>query len=208
MPSSESGLLALDSSLRATARVPSLATGERAGARELAALLLAGAGAAVLTTYGDVDPGIPGHHIVYAMFPFALGFALVPRRMAGSVMGAAGVGTLALLGLAGAHLPGPGALTGFVFTGPMLDAALGRGREREPARTGWRLYAAFIAAGALTNALAFMARGVTKYFGLGGVGGGRHFDSWLPVAVWTYALSGIIAGLVSAAVWFHFRAQK
>lgn len=202
MPTLPDGILALDPALRDVARVPPLATGDRADLKEIAALLLAGAGAAVLTTYGDLDLGIPGNHILFAVFPFALGLALVPRRMAGTVMGAAGTGTLALLGAAGAHLPGPGALTGFVLAGPLLDLALRRGR------TGWRLYAAFVLAGAATNALAFLVRGVTKYFGLGGVGGGRPFGAWLPVAIWTYALAGVLAGLVSAAVWFHYRARR
>jgi hypothetical protein len=26
--------------------------------------------------------------------------------------------------------------------------------------------------------------------------------------VWTYVLAGIVAGLISAAAWFHFRAQR
>lgn len=202
MPATDTGLLALDPTLRDTARVRPLAAGDRADRRELVALLLTGVGAALLTTFGDAHLGIPGHHIVLVVFPMALGFALVPRRMAGTVMGAAGSGTLALLGAAGAHLPGPGALTGFVLAGPMLDLALGRGGR------GWRLYAAFIAAGAATNALAFLARGVTKSMGIGGAGGGRAFAAWLPVAVWTYAIAGVLAGLLSAAVWFHFRGRE
>ena len=92
------------------------------------------------------------------------------------------------LGLAGVHLPGPGALTSLVLTGPMLDLAL------RWSRPGWRLYAGFVLAGALTNIGAFLARGGFKYFGLGGLGGGRRFAEWLPVATWTYALAGMLAG--------------
>jgi len=202
MPPTETGPLSLAAALRDTARIPSLATGARAEGREVAALLLTGSFAAVLTTFADLGKGVPGHHILFAIFPMALGLALVPRRAAGSVMGAAGIGTLALLGLGGVHLPGPGALTGFALTGPMLDLALRRGRG------GWRLYAGFVAAGLLTNVLAFLARGTTKYLGFRGAGGGRDFTAWLPVAVWTYALAGLLAGLVSAAVWFHFRVRE
>jgi len=183
-------------------RVAPLGTGDVPRGRELAALLVAGVGAGVLTAFADLDMGIPGNHILFAMFPLALGFALVPRRRAGTVMGATGVATLAGLGAAGVHLPGPGALTGLALAGPMLDLALRWGGR------GWRLHAAFIAAGAGTNLLAFLVRGTTKYFGLGGMGGGRHFASWLPVAVWTYALAGLLAGLLSAAAWFHFRARE
>ena len=196
------GLLQLDSALRGSARIPAISRGPRAEAREIAALGLAGAGAALLTAYADLGLGLPGHHILFALFPMALGLALVPRRLGGSIMGASGAGTLALLGAAGVHLPGPGALVGFAVSGPLLDLALRHGRA------GWRLYGAFVAAGALTNVLAFFARGVTKYLGWGGMGGGRRFAEWLPVAVWTYAAAGILAGLLSAAVWFHFRARR
>ncbi|HEX6104436.1 MAG TPA: hypothetical protein VFZ26_02560 [Gemmatimonadales bacterium] len=64
--------------------------------------------------------------------------------------------TLAVLGAAGAHLPGPGALAGFALMGPLLDLALSRGG------TGWRLSGAFLAAGAVTNALAFIVRATTE----------------------------------------------
>jgi hypothetical protein len=188
--------------LGGTARVAPLGTAAAPRGRELVALLAAGAGAGILTAFADLGMGIPGHHIVFAMFPIALGLALVPRRTAGTVMGAAGVSTLAGLGALGVHLPGPGAIAGLVVAGPLLDLALRGGHG------GWRLYAAFIAAGAGTNVLAFLARGVTKYYGLGGMGGGRNFASWLPVAMWTYALAGLLAGLLSAAAWFHFRARE
>jgi hypothetical protein len=202
MSHAPSRLLAPFPALGGTSRVAPLGTGAEPRGRELVALLAAGAGAGVLTAVADLDMGIPGNHILFAMFPIALGFALVPRRTAGTVMGAAGVTTLAGLGAAGVHLPGPGALAGLALAGPLLDLAL------RWSGGGWRLYAAFIAAGAGTNVLAFLVRGTTKYFGLGGMGGGRNFASWLPVAVWTYALAGILAGFLSAAAWFHFRSRE
>ncbi len=197
-----SGLLAPDPLLRATSRLAPRASGESAKGREVAALLVTGAGAGLLTTLADFGTGIPGHHILFAMFPLALGFALVPRRMAGSVMGASAVATVAALGAAGVHLPGPGALVGIAAAGPMLDLALRWGG------TGWRLYGGFVAAGAATNVLAFLVRAAAKYFGLGGMGGGRGFATWLPLAVWTYAAAGLLAGLLSAAAWFHFRRRR
>ena len=196
------GLLGLEPALHDTTRLPTLARHSRAGRREIAALLLTGAAGAAVTTFADFRLGLPGHHILFAVFPMALGLALVPRRLAGSVMGASGVATLAALGAAGAHLPGPGALAGFALMGPLLDLALSRGW------TGWRLYGAFLAAGAVTNTLAFIVRATTKYFGLGGLGGGRSFAAWLPVAVWTYALAGLLAGLLSAVVWFRLRPRE
>src|SRR5687767_11971123 len=151
-------LLAPIPALGGTSRVPPLGTAAAPRGRELVALLGAGAGAGALTAFGDLGMRIPGHHILFAMFPLALGFALVPRRTAGTVMGAAGVTTLAGLGALGVHLPGPGAIAGLALAGPLLDLALRWGHG------GWRLYAAFIAAGMGTNVLAFVARGVTKYF--------------------------------------------
>lgn len=195
-------MLAPDSLLGATSRLPPLASGKTARGREVVALLLTGAAAGVLTTLADFRLGIPGHHILFAMFPLALGFALVPRRMAGSVMGASAVTTVAALGAAGVHLPGPGALAGIALAGPMLDLALRWGGA------GWRLYGGFVVAGAATNLLAFGVRAWAKYAGMGGMGGGRSLATWLPLAVWTYAAVGLLAGLLSAAAWFHLRRRR
>ncbi len=169
---------------------------------ELATLVALGAVSALLTTFANFKLGIPGHHIIFAMFPLALGFALAPRRLAGSVMSGSALATIAGLGLAGAHVPGPGVLVGLLLIGPLLDLALRWGGA------GPRLYGAFVAVGALANIGAFVGRGVAKYFGIGGLGGGRPFAAWLPVAIWTYAVAGMIAGLISAAAWFHFRSRR
>ncbi|HET9983973.1 MAG TPA: hypothetical protein VFQ38_10315 [Longimicrobiales bacterium] len=196
-------MLALDARLRGTSRLPSLATAERgAGALEVAALVVVGAAAAALTNLADFHWGIPGSSIVQTILPMALGFALVPRRGAGSVMGLSAVATSALMRLGGVHLAGVGALTSLALCGPFLDLALRR------ARGGPWLYGAFVLAGAATNACAFLVRAAAKWLGMRGIGGGmgrRALDAWLPQAVWTYALAGVVAGLVSAALWFHLR---
>jgi len=195
--------LSLDLRLQRVSRLtPLSARPEAAANHKLAALVLSGVAAAVLTTFVDFKLGIPGHHIAYVIFPLALGFALVPRRLAGTIMSGSAIATVAGLGVAGAHLPGPGVLTGLLLTGPLLDLALRWGGE------GWRLYGAFVAAGALANTGAFLARGIAKYFGLGGLGGGRAFSSWLPVATWTYLVAGMLAGLLSAVAWFRFRSPR
>jgi hypothetical protein len=43
--------------------------------------------------------------------------------------------------------------------------------------------------------------------GGGGLGGGlgRTFAQWWPHGVWTYAVAGLVAGLISAAPWFRLR---
>ncbi|HEU5170452.1 MAG TPA: hypothetical protein VFU46_07935 [Gemmatimonadales bacterium] len=196
------GLLALDPRLRAVSRLRPLSLRARPTRRELAALMLAGSGAALLTTFVDVRLGIPGHHIVLVMFPLALGVALVPRHLAGAIMSGSAATTAAGLAVAGVHLPGVGALTGLFLAGPLLDLALRRGGD------GWRLYASFVAAGAFANVCAFLVRGTAKYLGFGGPAGGRGFAQWLPIATWTYALAGVLAGLLSAAAWFHLRARS
>jgi hypothetical protein len=169
---------------------------------ELATLVALGAVSALLTTFVNFKLGVPGHHIIFAMFPLALGLALAPRRLAGSVMSGSALATIGGLGLAGTHVPGPGVVTGLLLIGPLLDLALRWGR------TGPRLYGAFVAAGALANIGAFVVRGAAKYFGFGGLGGTRPFTAWVPVAAWTYVIAGMLAGFISAAAWFHFRAPR
>lgn len=194
---------ALDARLRRAARVPSLRAAADGGISrlELAALLGAGVIASVLTNALRLRLGIPGSNIVFVSFPLALGFALAPRRGAGLVMTAGALGANALLALAGVRLDGVGAQTSLLLTGPLLDLAL------RWFGGGWRLYAAFLAACATSNALAFLVRGVARAAGMRGpgMGSGRSFAEWWPQAAWTYAAAGLLAGLISAAAWFHLR---
>jgi len=200
-----SAVLSLDDHLRHATRVAPIGGTQHVRAVEIAALLLAGAAASLLTNLLRLRLGIPGSSIVYAAFPMALGFALVPRRGAGSVMAGGALATTALLWLAGVRLDGVGAQTSLLLTGPLLDLAL------RWARRGWRLYGAFVLACAASNAMAFAVRGSAMLYGFGfgggggGGGGGHRFHAWLPQAMWTYAAAGLVAGLVSAAAWFHFR---
>jgi hypothetical protein len=200
------GVLSLDREMRGASRLPSLA-GSAAGIRaaELLALIMAGAAAAVASTYLDFGLGIPGHRILFSVFPIALGLALVPRRAAGTVMGGAAMATVGALALAGVRVPGMGGLTSLILIGPFLDVAL------RHAGSGWRLYAAFVAAGASANVVAFAVRAGVKLMGVpakgGGLGGGQPVGTWLTVSVWTYLLAGLLAGLISAAAWFHFRSR-
>lgn len=198
------GILSLDDDLLATSRVPTL-PGTRRGVRpiELVVLGLAGVSAALLTNLLRLRLGIPGSSIVFATFPIALGFAVVPRRGAGAVMAGSALAATMALGLAGVRLDGVGALTSLILTGPLLDLAL-----RSTRRGGWRLYGAFIIAGASSNAIAFAVRATAKALGLAGPGGGRAFDAWWPWAIATYAITGIVAGLISAIAWFHFRERR
>ena len=207
-------LLSLDEQLHRWARIPSLvATPEAPVASiETAALLGAGALASMLVNLLRLRLGIPGSSIVFASLPIALGFALVPRRGAGLVMTGGAAAMNVALWLGGFRLDGIGAQTSLLLTGPLLDLAL------RWSRGGWRLYAAFIAACAASNALAFIVRGSSRLVGMaghrggggggGGGGGAGSLYPWLPVAVWTYAAAGVIAGLISAAAWFQLRERR
>jgi hypothetical protein len=193
-------IFALDVRLRELSRVPTLALPDtRVRIHEIAVLLLLGGVASALTHLVRFRLGIPGHSIMLAMFPIALGFALVPRRAAGSVMGLSALAASALLQLGGVRLAGIGATTSLLLAGPMLDLALHWGRS------GWRLYGAFVVGGAAANACAFAARAVARMLGMRGMGGGRGMSQWLPQAIWTYALAGVLAGLISAIAWFDLR---
>jgi hypothetical protein len=180
------------------ARLPSLAPArQRISAAELLLLLTCGAAAAATVSLVKLSLGIPGHSIVLAALPMALGMSLAPRRLAGSVMSAGALGASVLLTqIAGARF-GSGAFASLLLLGPMIDVALRR------ARSGWRVYAALVLAGVGTNVMALASRALPKLLGLD-LPGTRPFDSWWLQASVTYTLSGVVAGLLGALCWFHF----
>jgi hypothetical protein len=167
---------------------------------EVAALLLAGAAAAVATGLIRVGLRIPGHAIVLAVLPMALGLALVPRRLAGVVMSSGALGTAGALSAAGFTHYGVGALTSMCLTGAMMDVAL------LGTVGGWQVYARFVGAGLVSNLAAFMQRGTSKFLALDQPGT-RIFNGWVSEAMITYTLSGAVAGLLGALCWFQFRSR-
>jgi hypothetical protein len=194
------GALRVHDGLLTSARVPSLARPGRAiSAVEVAVLMLLGAAAAAGTMLLNMPLRIPGHAILRSVFPMALGMALVPRSLAGSIMGVSALAT-ALLFLAGGTGAGPGAITSLALTGPLLDLAL------LGARRPWRLYFGFVLAGLGSNLAAFFVR--WGFRAIGARAGGRSLAEWLPLASWTYAVCGALAGLLSALVWFHLRPRR
>jgi len=167
----------------------------RVSARELLVLLSSGAVSALAIAFVKLSLGIPGHSIVIATLPMAFGMSLAPRQFAGAVMSAGALGTAGLLSLDGYATFGSGAFTSLVLLGPMMDLAV------RHARNGWRLYVALITAGVATNVLALASRAASKILGLDV--GTRPFGSWWVEASVTYTLSGVVAGLLGAACWFH-----
>jgi hypothetical protein len=144
---------------------------------------------------------LPGHAILRGVIPLALGLALVPRRSSGMVMSVgAGITAAAMTWDQIGRFP-PAAILSVVALGPVLDLAL----SGEP--RGWRLYARFVAAGALANLLAFVIRLGTALAGWD-FRGSRQFTEFWPFALTTFVLCGALAGLISAALWFRLSSRR
>ncbi|MGH2350257.1 MAG: hypothetical protein ACRDJN_01415 [Chloroflexota bacterium] len=116
-------------------------------------------------------------------------------------MGAGALATAAALKVGGAPGIGVGAVTSLCLTGPFLDLALWG------ARRGWRPYLGFALAGLASNLVALAVRGGAKLGGLDRPAS-RPFATWWPEAVGTYIICGLLAGLLSALVWFQLSARR
>lgn len=171
---------------------------QRISAAEIALLLGCGALAAAAVGMLHLRMGVPGHAILRAVLPMAMGLALVPRRSGGTIM-AAGAGlTSAAMSAAQIGVFQPAAMLSVLALGPVLDLAL-LGKPQ-----GWRLYARFAAAGALANMLAYIVKIATVQLGWSAAGG-RQFLSFGIMALISFVLCGALAGLVSAAICFRSR---
>jgi hypothetical protein len=169
--------------------------GQRTALREWCLLLGLGALAALIASLLEFRLKIPGHAILRGVLPITLGLALVPRRFAGSVMGVSALLTALALPNLGGRMIGAAALTTLVLIGPMLDLALWH------ARPGWRLYLRLALAGMLCNCIALGAHLLGPWLGVPSGGGGMR-ASW-PLALFTYPLFGLLAGLAGAFCWFR-----
>jgi len=195
-------LLPLHRELLASSRVAAWARpSDRLRWEELGFLIGAGATAAVAVSCLDFGLRVPGHAILRAVFPMALGLSLAPRRLGGLVMGASAWAMAMLLKSTGGSGLGIGALTSLCLTGPMLDVALWR------AKSGWPVYLSFAAGGCLANIGAFAVRGAGKLSGWESLLK-RPLAEWVSVAWWSYLFCGLIAGLLSAAIWFRLHAGR
>lgn len=193
--------LAVHPGLAGSTRLPLISRDDRIAAAEFLTLLGAGACAAMATAWLDFGLRIPGHAIMRVVFPMSLGLALVPRRMSGLVMGGGALATAGTLAATGWAAIGLGAMSSLVFTGPLMDVALWR------ARRGWRLVLGLGVAGLAANVIALAVRAAPKILGLEHAGK-RPLALWWQQAIGTYALCGILAGAVSAFVWFQFTSRR
>ena len=183
------------------ARVPPLARPQHGiSALECLLLLTCGAASAAAIAVIKLSLGIPGHSIVIAALPMALGMSLAPRRLSGSMMSIGALGTAWTLTQFGGVRFGSGAFASLLLLGPVMDVAMSR------ARSGWRVYASLVVAGVVTNVLALGSRALPKFLGFD-LPGARPFDSWWLQASITYTLSGVVAGLLGAFCWFQFNAR-
>ena len=195
-------VLPMHAGLADSSRIPALwRDSQGLHAAEILALLGMGAVATLSTAFLDLALRIPGHAILRAVFPMAFGLAVVPRQFAGSVMGMGALASAAVVKVGGFGALGVGAMTSLVLTGPLLDLALWH------AQRGWRLYLGFALAGLGSNLVAFGVRGGSKLTGLDHAAA-RPLAEWWPVAIGSYALCGVIAGLISALVWFQLSADR
>ncbi len=188
-------------SVRASSRLPAISRAAEISAAELACLLVCGALAALAIGFLHLSLRVPGHAILRGVLPMAAGFALVPRRWAGTVMAVgAGITSAAMSAMHIGSFPAPAMLSVFAL-GPVLDVAL-LGRP-----TGWRLYARFVVAGAVANLLAYVLKvaGIQLGVEMGG-GGGREFMRFaIHTVLSSYILCGALAGYLGAAACFRAR---
>lgn len=192
----------INEGLASAGRLPTLARMRaRISAYEIVLLILCGAAAATASGFIRLGLRLPGHSIVLSMVPMALGLALAPRRLSGFIMSVSAFGTGAAFNFAGlAHL-GSGAFISLCLIGPVMDLAVSKFKN------GWKLYSGLVLAGICTNLMALSSRGASKLLGLD-LAGTRPFGSWWTQAVLTYALSGAVAGLIGALLFFNLRKQR
>jgi len=184
--------------LQISSRLPALTEESRVSAKEIAVLLACGALAAAVVGLVRLRMGMPGHAILRAVLPMAMGLALVPRRGGGSVM-AVGAGVMAaVMSLAQVVFFQPAALLSVLLLGPVLDLAL-LGKPQ-----GWQLYARFVAAGAAANLFAYVIKVATVQLGWS-TSGGRNFLAFGMGALASFIACGALAGLISAFIFFRAR---
>jgi hypothetical protein len=188
--------------LAAAGRIPSAARiRDHISASEMAILIFCGALSASAVSFVRLGMRLPGHAIVLAMVPMALGLALAPRRFSGFVMSAGAFSTASIFGLLGIVQPGAGSFVSLCLLGPVMDLALAK------FQSGWQLYFGMILAGVSTNLLALFSRSISKLLGFD-LAGMRPFGAWWTQAIVTYSLCGAVAGLIGAICFFRLRNRR
>ncbi len=162
-------------------------------ASEVALLAVMGTCAAATVAFVHLGLRIPGHVILQPPLPLAIGAAQAPRRLSGTLMGVVAAATSGSLLFAHWGHMQTGALVSLALLGPALYLAArgthGRGL----------LLARFSVAGLVTNLLAMVAKIAASASGIDS-GGGRGFAALWPFSLLSFALCGLVAGLISGAI--------
>jgi hypothetical protein len=126
----------------------------------------------------------------------SFGLAAAPRRKAGLLMGVSAVVTLIAASASHAAAVRLGAITSVGLFGLLLDvAARGAGR-------GKTLYLRFAAVGLASNAVAFGAKVFEMQSGSNPAS--IPYAGWISIAPVSFAICGLLAGLIGAALFFQF----
>lgn len=174
---------------------------ERTSVRDISILLAAGALAALAIAWLPLPLRVPGHVILKAAAPIVLGIAAAPRPFAGLIAGVGAAGTLGVLIVTGVgHVP-TAAATSLLALGPAIDLAV---MSLQHSRLS--VYLQFALAGLAANFLAFAVRWCTAWLGLDALQSHqfRHFG-W--IALLSYSVCGVVAGLLCAVVAFRSTPQ-
>lgn len=181
----------------------------RSDSVQVLVLISMGVVAAALTTYVHMRMRIPGHKIVLNVLPMGCGLAFAPRRNAGLLLALSS--TIAWIGFnfedARWIIDEPseaiielGAIASLGSLGILLDLA---GRV---ARSGKSFYGAFAAAGFTSNYITFAAKLVQRNLddGITRI----RYSEWIGRAPLSFAVCGLLAGLVAAGIFFQFSEGK
>jgi hypothetical protein len=187
------------SSLQDSSRLPPISRAAGLSVVELASLLVCGALAALAVGLVHLSLRMPGHAILRGVLPMAMGLALVPRRWTGIVMAiGAGITATAMNAVQIGLFP-PTSMLSVLALGPVMDVAL-LGKS-----TSWRLYARFVAAGAVANLLAYALKMAGVELSIETGGGGQIGRFPWPTVLISFLFCGALAGFIGAAVWFRAR---
>jgi hypothetical protein len=182
--------------MQIASRFPAVRGATTISIAEIVLLVACGALSAAAVGLVHLRIGLPGHAILRATLPMALGLALVPRRSAGAIMATGAALGSAIMSASHIGFFPPAALFSILALGPVIDIAL-LGKPQ-----GWGLYGRFALAGAAANLLAYVVKVSTVQLGLDAATG-RHFTAFGWMALVSFVLCGALAGLISAAACFR-----
>ncbi len=177
--------------------LPAFAAEDRTSISPMAILGLAGVSSALAVAFLPFPVRLPGHAILKATLPIMLGLSIVRRPLAGTMASLVAGVCMAGLAIVGSGRVQPAAVVGMLAIGPLVDWAI---RIQGPrASCGWT-FARIASAGVAANMVSFGLRWLSS-------GGPRlhHMKQLGWGAFLSFAICGLAAGLISAAICFRLR---